>query len=49
MEEVHRQDRRGLCAQKGAPAVISHCRGRYLVGAQDLADGARADPVTQAA
>jgi hypothetical protein len=48
VEEVHRQDRRGLCAQEGAPAIVSRCRGWYPVGAQDLADGARADPVAEA-
>jgi hypothetical protein len=38
VEEVHRQDRRGVCAQDCAPAVVSRCRGRSPVGAQDLAD-----------
>lgn len=49
MEEVHRQDRRGVCAQEGAPAIISHRWGWYLVGAQDLADGASTDPVPETA
>jgi hypothetical protein len=39
----------GVCAQEGAPAVISHGWWRYPVRAQDLADGARADPVPEAA
>jgi hypothetical protein len=49
VEEIHRQDRRGVRAQEGAPAVVAHRRRRYPVGAQDLADGARADPVPEAA
>jgi hypothetical protein len=49
VEEVHGQDRGGVCAQEGAPAAVARCRGRYPVGAQDLADGASADPVPEAA
>jgi len=38
------------CARKkGAPAIVSHGRGRDPVRAQDLADGAGADPAPQAA
>jgi hypothetical protein len=39
VEEVHGQDRGGVRAQEGAPAVVALGRGRYPVGAQDLADG----------
>lgn len=37
-----------MCVKEGAPAIVSHCRWRYQVGAQYLADGASADPVPEA-
>ncbi|HEX8005794.1 MAG TPA: hypothetical protein VF482_05120 [Trebonia sp.] len=40
---------RAVRTDLSAMAVISHCRGRDPVGAQDLADGASTDPVPEAA